>query len=107
MAVVLVSSRSSLTAATVTVWAVFQLAGVKVRVAGSAPESRSCPEGELARDTVTVVPRPRLKGWVARATLMVALVPPSVTDRVVGVMESPRTSLSTVVTATGWTVRPL
>src|SRR5438093_1047893 len=92
--------RKTATPVTVTIWAKFKLAAVKVRL-----EVETVPSAVLLED------RPRVTaavGWLVRTTLNVAVPPASVVVRpAVGVTVNPAVSLSWLVTETSAGLRPL
>ena len=94
------SSTKSSTPVTVTVWAVFQLAAVKVRLAG-----------EVVPSAVLLDERPIVTlavGWEFSLTVNVAVPPASVVLRPeVGLMVNPAVSSSLLVADTSAGLRPL
>ena len=90
----------SSTPVTVTVCAVLQLPGVKVREAGATvPSVRSLEESPIVTFAV---------GWVSSTTVKVAVPPDSVVVRPdVGATVNPAVSLSVFVTATSAALKPL
>ena len=94
------SSRKSSTPVTVTVWAVFQVAGVNVTLAGATAPS-----------VTSVVASPMLTlaaGWLFSTTVKVAVPPASVVTRPrVGVTAMPIASLSVLLADTSPGFTPL
>ena len=82
------SSKSSSTPVTVTVWAVSQLAGVKVRVVGVVLAS---PVSSLLTVSTTLE-----VGWALRTTVKLSLLPDSSTVAVVLERVNPAASSSVV-----------
>ena len=91
------SSRSSSTPVTVTVWAMFQLAAVKVRLAGG---DGAFGRVAGARPIVTSA-----VGWLFSTTVNVAVPPASVVSPLIAETVIPAVSLSVLVTATSASVQ--